>query len=118
MRNHKSLLAWQRAHSVVSRVLDASDKYWRPSAGAVFSQLQRAALSVQLNIAEGYALRSVGYLRRHLTIAYGSAVETSDLVEILQERQLIPLEEITVVVGTAEETQALIMGLLRRVRRH
>src|SRR5256885_7606739 len=106
MRNHKSLLAWQRAHSVVSHVLDASDRYWRPSAGAVFSQLQRAALSVQLNIAEGYALRSVSYLRHHLTIAYGSAVETSDLLEILRERQLVPPEEISLAVGAAEETQA------------
>src|ERR1051326_3758728 len=118
MRSHKSLIAWQRAHSVVSHVLDASDKYWRPSAGAVFSQLQRAALSVQLNIDEGYASRSVGYLRRHLTIAYGSAVETSDLLEILRERRLVPLDEITLVIGTAEETQALIMGLLHRMGRH
>ncbi|MBI4499614.1 MAG: four helix bundle protein [Gemmatimonadetes bacterium] len=110
------MIAWQRAHAVVLSVLDASERFWRPSAAAVFGQLQRAALSVQLNIAEGYALRSTGLLRRHLTIAYGSAVETSDLLEILDERDPVPREIIAPAVKTGRETQALLMGLLRKAR--
>jgi len=56
----------------------------------VFAQLQRASLSVQLNIAEGYALRSPRRFRNHLEIAYGSAVESRELLEILAENALLP----------------------------
>ncbi len=36
----------------------AARSHWKPHASALFDQLQRAALSVQCNIAEGYALGS------------------------------------------------------------
>ena len=52
MRDHKSLLAWQEARKVVQAVFEGSRTCWKPYAAAVFAQLQRACLSVQLNIAE------------------------------------------------------------------
>ncbi|MSR07136.1 MAG: four helix bundle protein [Gemmatimonadetes bacterium] len=117
MQTHKTLLAWQRAHAVVLQVLELCRKHWQPSASAVFNQLQRAALSVQLNIAEGYAVRSSRRFRNHLVIAYGSAVETSDLLELLEESQLVPGDVVAKAVATARESQALVMGLLKKVRR-
>src|SRR6185295_2863305 len=54
MRNHKSLLAWQEANAVVRTVMATTRGQRHPCV----DQLQRAALSVQLNIAEGYAFRS------------------------------------------------------------
>ena len=113
MRSHKTLLAWQRAHSVVLLVLDICKHRWHVSAAAVFSQLQRSALSVQLNIAEGYALRSPRRLRNHLTIAYGSAVETLDLLELLEETNLVPDGLAKQASAHTREAQALLMGLLK-----
>jgi len=66
VRDHKSLVAWQPAHAVVVVVLRCCREYWRPDAAAVFTQLQRSALSVQLNIAEGHALRTAARFRNHL----------------------------------------------------
>ena len=40
---------------------------------------------MQLNIAEGYALSSPPLFYRHLRIAYGSAIETNELLEHLAE---------------------------------
>src|SRR5215216_4389644 len=76
MRDHKSLHAWQEARGVVLGVIDLARTAWKPYAAALFSQLQRASLSVQLNIAEGYAYATSPSFTRHLAIAYGSAVET------------------------------------------
>jgi four helix bundle protein len=56
MRDHKSLLAWQEAHAVVLALLHAIRQVKYAYSNPIFDQLQRAALSVQLNIAEGYAL--------------------------------------------------------------
>src|SRR5690242_3036568 len=52
------------------------------------SGFQRSSLSVQLNIAEGYSLPR--RFRSHLEIAYGSAVETGDLLELALEEGVIP----------------------------
>jgi len=54
VRNHTSLRAWQEAHAISIEVIRLSKASWKPYAAALFSQLQRASLSVQLNIAEGY----------------------------------------------------------------
>jgi four helix bundle protein len=78
MRDHKSLLAWQEANAVARTVMLATRAIRHPC----IDQLQRAALSVQLNIAEGYALKSPKRFRNHLDIAYGSAVETAELLEL------------------------------------
>ncbi|HEV8124213.1 MAG TPA: four helix bundle protein [Gemmatimonadales bacterium] len=54
MKTHRDLLAWQRARSVAKGVIELSITAWRPQFAAVFAQVQRSSLSVQLNIAEGY----------------------------------------------------------------
>ena len=95
-------------------VLDGSRTGWRPYAAAVFSQLQRASLSVQLNIAEGYALMSPGRFRYHLRIAYASAVETHELLEILSRNNLLPNELCIDAIARCSRSQRLLMGLIKR----
>src|SRR6185437_15250446 len=90
MRDHKSLIAWQRSREVGLAVLRIARRHWQPWAGAMFAQLQRASLSVQLNIAEGYALRSKPRLRNHLVVAYGSAMETVELLQMIRDSECVP----------------------------
>src|ERR1041385_4851919 len=86
MRDHTSLIAWQEARQVASDILDLSETRWTPALGAVWGQLQRSSLSVQLNIVEGYALGTGALFTKHLRIAYGSAVETGELLDHLAAR--------------------------------
>ena len=89
MRDHRSLHAWQEARAVVLGSLELARNSWKPYASALFAQLQRASLSVQLNVAEGYAFGESPSFTRHLAIAYGSAVETGDLLEVLIDAQVV-----------------------------
>ena len=82
----------------------------------VFHQLQRASLSVQLNIAEGHALKGPRRFRNHLTIAYGSVVETVELLELARKANLMPGEVTEPVLSTAIETRRPLLGLIRRLR--
>ena len=82
MRNHTTLRAWQEAHAVSIEIIRLCKSAWKPYAAALFSQLQRASLSVQLNIAEGYTFGDSPSFTRHLGIAYGSAVETGELLRL------------------------------------
>ena len=97
-------------------VIRASREHWKPWAAAVFSQLQRSALSVQLNVAEGYARRLRAPFRCHLGIAYGSAVETGELLRLCLEEDILPADMALAALRDCGETQALILGLLKRLR--
>jgi four helix bundle protein len=114
MRNHRSLLAWQKAHSLTVAVLKLSSSAWKPQFAAVFRQLQRASLSIQLNIAEGYAFGDSGTLRRHLRIAYGSAVESDDLLELMAEQDHFDKSEVADARELCRDAQKLIFGLMKR----
>ena len=90
--------------------------HWTPTAGPLIRQLQRSALSVQLNIAEGYGLKSGASFRRHLRIAYGSAIETSDLVGLLREFGVAPTGVLDRLEADNGESKWLRLGLLRKLR--
>jgi four helix bundle protein len=110
MQNHKSLLAWQRANAVVKAIIHLSRVHYLPWADALFRQIQRSSLSVQLNIAEGYAHNSPRQFGRYLTSAYASAVETSELLTLLSELEVVPKSEANSTLGICGESKALILG--------
>jgi len=84
MKTHRSLDAWQESRSVVLLAIAAARQHWKPWAAALFGQLLRASLSVQLNIAEGASFGRSPTYTRHLGIAYGSAVEVGEILEVMR----------------------------------
>ena len=117
MRDHRSLEAWKEARKVSLAALDASREHWKPYAAALFDQLQRSALSVQLNIAEGYALGGKKSFANHLRIAYGSAVETGELLELAMVRTILPETMVRETLDGCLRSQRLLLGLIKRYRR-
>jgi len=115
MRDHRSLHAWQEAREVVLGVISLACINWKPYAGAVFSQLQRASLSVQLNIAEGYAFGKSPTFRRHLAIAYGSAIETGELLQVALDSKVIPIDQGKYLLSRTQRSQRLLLGMLRKM---
>jgi len=113
---HRSLKAWIEAKEVSRAAYRAAKRYWTPPASAIFSQLQRSALSIQLNIAEGFALADYGRFGNHLAIAYGSAVETDDLLELAIEEEILPREFAEAALIRCQNSERLLLGLLKRYR--
>jgi four helix bundle protein len=114
MRDHRSLHAWQESRAVVLGIIELARHSWKPYAAALFLQLQRASLSVQLNIAEGYAFGESATYKRHLSIAYGSAVETGELLEVAVEAQIVRREIGERLLLKNQRSQRLLLGLLKR----
>ena len=116
MRDHTSLKAWQEAHAVALCVIGLARTAWKPYASAIFYQLQRASLSVQLNLSEGYTFGNSRTFTRHLAVAYGSAVETAELLRLLGEAEILDPEALVEVQKRNAQCQRLIMGLLKHRR--
>ena len=111
MRDHRSLIAWQRSKRFVLAVQRVTTRLWRPALGHLIDQPRRAALSVQLNISEGYGLATPPLFRRHLTISYGSSIEAVDVIDLL--RELVPTEEkvLKELQDAGEECSRLVLAL-------
>ena len=114
--SHRTLKAWIEAKEVSRAAYRAARDHWTPPASALFSQLQRSALSIQLNIAEGFALADLGRFGNHLAIAYGSAVESEDVLELAMEEGVIPQQFANEAIERCRRCERLLLGLLKRYR--
>ena len=117
MRDHTSLRAWQEAHAISVQVIRLARSSWKPYASALFNQLQRASLSVQLNIAEGYTFGESPTFTRHLGIAYGSAVETGELLRLARDAEVVADERLEGLLLRCRQTERLLLGMLKRRRK-
>lgn len=78
----------------------------------ITSQLRRAALSVALNVVEGYGRRSKAELSRFIDIARGSLAETEYLIEFSERLGYIK-GDATEIKGLIEEVGKLLWGFQR-----
>ncbi len=78
---YKKLIVWQKADFLAKEVYFVSKSYPDDEKFGITSQLRRAALSVPVNIVEGYARKSRKEFKQFLSIALGSLAETEYLLE-------------------------------------
>ena len=114
MRKYRSLVVWQRAHHLSIGVLRATDRAYHPRSRAVFDQLRRAALSIEANIVEGYALSTPLQFRRHLRIALGSAAEVECFLEIVGELEYMPRTSVDELAQLTDLIIGNLFGLVRK----
>jgi four helix bundle protein len=113
MYKYQSLEAWKRAHAAVLLTFRSTDAAYHPRARPVFDQLRRAAISVEANIVEGYALGTVPLCRRHLRIAFGSAAEAECLVRTARELSYLAAEAAAQLEELLGATMRALHGLMR-----
>jgi four helix bundle protein len=77
------------------------------------SQLQRAAVSVPANIAEGNARRSKPAYVNHLSIATGSLAEMETHIQIAMNLGYLTAEHCGQALNEMEEVRRMIAGLIR-----
>jgi four helix bundle protein len=60
---------------------------------AMIQQIRRAALSVHLNIAEGFSRKSEAERKRYYEISRGSLIEVDTAMDIASELNYLPIEK-------------------------
>jgi len=78
---YKKLIIWEKADKLALRVYKVTRDFPKDELYGIVSQLRRAALSVPLNIVEGYARQSRKEFRQFVNIALGSLAEVKYLLE-------------------------------------
>lgn len=87
----EDLPVWQEAARLYNRVLDLLEVPNLPVSAGFRSQLDRAALSVSNNIAEGFERVTTQQLLSFISIARGSGAEVRSMVAVVRNRpKLVP----------------------------
>ncbi len=83
---YKNLDVYQRAYKQVKEIHQISQEFPNLEKYEIGSQLRRAALSIVLNIAEGYGRKdSAGEFQHFLRMAMGSCNEVRVLIELIKD---------------------------------
>ena len=95
----EDLPVWQEAARLYNRVLDLLEEPNVPLTPGFRNQLDRAALSVSNNIAEGFERVTTNELNMFLAISRGSAGEVRSMMAVVKDRPKLkpivrPLQEI------------------------
>lgn len=80
--NYRDLQVWQKAMDFVLACYQAAASFPKTEQYGLSSQLQRAAVSIPANIAEGHGRRHTREFIQHLSVAYGSLMEVETHLQI------------------------------------
>jgi len=114
MHKYKSLAVWKRSHELLLGTLRSTDASYHPRSRALFDQIRRAAISVEANLVEGYALGTPLQFRRHLRIACGSAAEAECLLRAAGELGYLSGDVVGRMEALLDEILAMLFGILRK----
>ena len=109
----QDLQAWQKAHSLALMVYEVTKDFPQDERFGLTSQVQRAAVSVGSNIAEGWGRQSRPDFVRFLKIARGSCYEIQS--QLLLAADLHYLSHDHAVFATIGDTERLLCGLIRSI---
>jgi len=80
MKDFRTLKVWEKSHRLVLSIYEVAKTFPKNELYGITSQIQRAAVSVPTNIAEGCGKDSDAELGRYLKIAMGSSSELEYLL--------------------------------------
>ena len=88
-KNYRDLELWQRAMDLVVECYHLTKRFPSTEAYGLMSQIQRTAVSVPANSAEGQGRQHRPEFIQHLSIAYGSLTELETHIQIAQRLNYI-----------------------------
>ena len=116
VQHYRQLIAWQKAMDLVRRIYQAAESFPREEMFGLKSQIQRAAVSVPSNIAEGQGHESTKEFLRHLSIAYGSLMEVETQILIALDLKYLDDNTAGSLLELSAETGRIINGLIRSLK--
>ena len=115
IQSHRDLIVWQKAMKLagasytVARQLPDEERF------GLKPQIQRAAISVAANIAEGHGRLGKGDFTRHLSIARGSLAELECLLELGSTVGYYDTEVANAPLAIADEVSRMLWVLVKKL---
>jgi four helix bundle protein len=121
LNSFRDLRVWQLSMELVEIIYRLTQDFPKHEIYGLTSQIQRAAVSVPSNIAEGHTREHTKEFLHHLSIAQASLAELETQLEIALRLEYFPATEMDLilerVISLGKQLYALRNALLRRLKR-
>ena len=107
----ENLLAWQKARELTREIYSVTRQGAFVKDFGLSGQIQRAAVSIMSNIAEGYERGGAGEFHQFVSIAKASCAEVRSQLYVALDASYLGLEVFTRLFVQAEEPGRIIGGL-------
>ncbi len=111
VRSYQDLEVWKTAMELASGVYQLSAQLPDTEKFGLRTQLQRAAVSVPSNIAEGHARSSTREFLKFISIAHGSLAELETQLQLLPRLGLLGKDQIKEVLHQADRVGRMLRRL-------
>jgi len=118
MKDFRNLKVWEKAHAMALKVYKITKDFPRDELYGITSQMRKAAVSVQTNIAEGCGRGTDGDFARFLQIAMGSANELEYLLLLSRDLILLGDKSYMEVNSQVVEIKKMLSSLIKSVSTH
>src|SRR5947207_156151 len=113
VKSYRDLKVWAKAMDLVGESYRITKLLPKAEAYGLASQIQRAAVSITANIAEGHGRDHLGDYLRHLSIAKGSVMELETELLLAQRLQYVEGKDIANALQLADGVSRMLTGLTR-----
>ena len=115
MAGYREIKVWRLAMELAEEVYKLCVEFPRQEVYGLTSQLQRAAVSIPSNIAEGQARNSSKEFNHFLGIARGSLAELETQIMLAQRLDYLSTEKANLTLEKAEEIGKMLKGLQKSI---
>ena len=115
MKNFKELKIWQKGIEITVSCYQLTAAFPNTEKFGLSNQINRAAVSIPSNIAEGSSRSSEKDYRRFLEIALGSIFELETQFIITQKLNLLPTNAFEECNELIQKIQMMLYGLMRKL---
>jgi len=116
IRNYRDLDVWNKAMDLVVICYELTRKFPKHEVYALSNQLQRAAVSIPANIAEGRERQHSKEFVQYLSIAYGSLAELETHILIAERLNYIDNSQSQIVLEKTSEVGKMLNGLIKSLK--
>jgi four helix bundle protein len=117
IKSYQDLEVWQKAMDLVVVCYRVTESFPKNENYGLASQLQRAAVSVPANIAEGRHRQHGKEFLQHLSIAYASLAELETHIQIAGRLDYIDRNQIKDVLSQTGEIGRMLNGLRKSIEK-
>lgn len=114
VKDYKELIVWQKGIGLVLEVYSITKRLPSEERFGLCSQMQRAAVAIPSNIAEGASRNHTNEFRQFLGIAYGSAAELETQMIIV--KKIYPDISCEKAEGLNQEILKMINSLINKLQ--
>lgn len=112
------LHAWQESHKLVVATYQLAKLFPSHETFGLVSQMQRAAVSITSNIAEGFSRSSFTEKERFYYIAKGSLTELRNQLLVARDVGYITPVQFDEIAALSKTAHSLLIGLIRATKSH